>query len=198
MSATYLEVTEDYEKYSGKRNGVVYLKKGEIVFAKSYSPIIDATYIHSFILNKNFFVPKAIIKPLQLTDTEATMLIDKQITMQRELEALKIKEEYLKGKPQFTTPVTATADGGDEAKEDADADAYSGDEAKEDADADADAYSGDEAKAYAEYARRARQNVSEWLLKNNQAGGKKKRTKRNKRVKSRRRIKGKSMRRHRK
>ena len=126
------------------------------------------------------------------------MLIDKQITMQRELEALKIKEEYLKGKPQFTTPVTATADGGDEAKEDADADAYSGDEAKEDADADADAYSGDEAKAYAEYARRARQNVSEWLLKNNQAGGKKKRTKRNKRVKSRRRIKGKSMRRHRK
>ena len=182
MSATYLEVTEDYEKYSGKRNGVVYLKKGEIVFAKSYSPIIDATYIHSFILNKNFFVPKAIIKPLQLTDTEATMLIDKQITMQRELEALKIKEEYLKGKPQFTTPVTATADGGDEAKEDADADAYSG----------------DEAKAYAEYARRARQNVSEWLLKNNQAGGKKKRTKRNKRVKSRRRIKGKSMRRHRK
>uniref|UniRef100_A0A6C0I4N2 Uncharacterized protein n=1 Tax=viral metagenome TaxID=1070528 RepID=A0A6C0I4N2_9ZZZZ len=143
MSATYLEVTQDYGKYSGKRNGDVYLKKGEIVFAKTYSPIIDDTYIHSFILNKNFFVPKAIIKPVQLTDTHATMLSD--------LEAAA--------------------------------------EAKAAADADADA----DAKAYAEYARRARQNVSEWLLK--QAGGKKKRTKRNKRVKSRRRIKGKSVRR---
>jgi hypothetical protein len=70
-----------------------------------------------------------------------------------------------------------TANGGDEA------DAYSGDKAKEDE------------KAYAEYANRARQNVISWLNDNPLTGGKKKRTKRNKRVKSRRRIKGKSVRR---
>jgi hypothetical protein len=48
------------------------------------------------------------------------------------------------------------------------------------------------------YARRARDNVRAWLMKNEMAGGKKKRTRRNKRVKSRRSIKGKSVRRSRK
>jgi hypothetical protein len=173
----YLEVTENFEKTSGKPKGLVKLNQGDIVFAQDYNPQFENTYIHSFILNKKFYVPTAIIKPVILTD--------KQVTTQRELEAFHQKQEYLKGKSQFTTPVTATADGGDEA------DAKSGDEA----DADADAKSGDEAKAYAQYVRRARENVLNWLSTNDQAGGKKKRTKRNKRVKSRRRIKGKSVRR---
>lgn len=164
-TSTYLEVTQNFEKYSGKNNGgVVNLNEGEIVFAQDYNPQIENTYIRSFILNKKFYVPTAIIKPVILTDEEATM-----VTTQRELEAFHQKQEYLKGKSQFTTHVTATADGGDEANADADADA--------------------------QHVRRARENVLHWLTTNNQAGGKKKRTKRNKRVKSRRRIKGKSVRR---
>ena len=170
----YLEVTQDYEKYSGKTNGLVNLNQGDIVFAEEYNPLMENTRIHSFILDAKFHVPTAILKLVQLTDKQATML--------RELEAYNKKLEYLKGKPQFTTPVTARAVvAGDEAN--------GGDEA--DADADAKAY----AKAYAEYLFRARKNVSNWLNDNTLTGGKKKRTKRNKRVKSRRRIKGKSVRR---
>jgi len=137
----YLEVTQDYEKYGGKKNGLVNLNQGDIVFAKEYNPLMEYTPIYSFILDAKFHVPTRIITPVIPTDEEV-------VTMQRELEAYNKKLEYLKGKPQFTTPVTAN--GGDEADADADA------------------------KAYAKYLFRARKNVSKWLNDNTLTGGKKK------------------------
>ena len=150
----YLKVTENYEKIGGKKNGFVNLKEGEIVVAEEYNPKIPYTNISSLILNKKFLVPTNIIKPVMMSDADATKMIDKQVTMRRELEAFHKKQEYLNEKPQFATPVTATAVDADTEQDEGEDDAADG---------------GDDA-----YARRARDNVRAWLMKNEMAGGKKK------------------------